>query len=174
MSLKYFGRSALIGVIAAGVSLGAVLPNSVVAQERSRIWLGLGLGSGARSDGASGAALLGEIVYQTRAHHFALRGLGVIDPFGDSNNDFGEIGILYGRAALRKWGHGSAAAGLAITGVSSCGETGSCTTVGIPVVAEAALRLASVVGVGAQGYANLNTKSIYGGVAFFLQLGWLP
>jgi hypothetical protein len=120
--------------------------------------------------------LLGEIVYQTKAHYFALRGVGVIEPFGTGADSFGEIGVLYGRAALRKWGHGSIAAGVAITGISSCraAATSGCTTVGIPVVAEAALRLGSVAGVGAQGFANLNTKSVYGGVAFFLQLGWLP
>jgi hypothetical protein len=147
----------------------------LVAQDRSHIWLGLGVGGGARADGASGAALMAEVVYQVKAHHFAIRGLGVVDPFGENADEFGELGLLYGRAAKRLWGHASIATGLAITAVSSCRDaTGRCTTLGVPVVAEAALRFAPVFGVGAQGYANLNTKSVYGGLLLFIQLGWLP
>jgi hypothetical protein len=121
-------------------------------------------------------AVMAELVYQVRAHHFAIRALGVVDPYGESADEFGEFGLLYGRAAKRQWGHASIASGLAITGVSSCREaaTSSCTTLGVPIVAEAALRFAPVLGVGAQAYANLNTKSTYGGVVLFLQLGWLP
>jgi hypothetical protein len=149
---------------------------SLTAQDRPRVWLGLGFGSGARADGAAGGAFLAEVVYQVRAHHFAIRALGVIDPYSDNADEFGEFGLLYGRAAKRPWGHASIATGLAITGVSSCREAAAsgCTTLGVPIVAEAALRFASVLGVGVQGYANLNTKSVYGGVVLFLQLGWLP
>jgi hypothetical protein len=152
------------------------LCSSLTAQDRPRMWLGLGFGSGARADGATGAAFMAEVVYQVRAHHFAIRALGVIDPYGESADEFGEFGLLYGRAAKRSWGHASIASGLAITGVSSCREasTSGCTTLGVPIMAEAALRFAPVLGVGVQGYANLNTKSVYGGVALFLQLGWLP
>lgn len=152
------------------------LSPSLAAQDCPRIWLGAGLGSGARGDGASGFAVMGEIVYQVRAHHFSIRGFGAADPFGTGADEFGEVGLLYGRAAKRKWGHGAISAGLALTGVSSCSDasTSGCTTLGVPVVAEAALRLASVAGVGIQGFANLNPKSVYGGVVLFLQLGWLP
>jgi hypothetical protein len=95
---------------------------------------------------------------------------------GDSADEFGEVGALYGRAAKRKWGHAAISAGLAVTGVSSCPDaaTSGCTTLGVPMVAEAALRLGSIAGIGVQGFGNLNPKSIYGGVAVFLQLGWLP
>jgi len=167
----------LIGLMLAGslVTTTALSP-TLAAQDRSRIWLGAGLGSAARADGASGFAVMGEVVYQVRAHHFAVRALGAADPFDTGADAFGEIGLLYGRAAKRKWGHGAISAGLAVTGVSSCSDAGTsgCTTLGVPVVAEAALRLASVVGVGIQGFANLNPKSVYGGVVVFLQLGWLP
>jgi hypothetical protein len=119
---------------------------------------------------------MGEVVYQIRAHHFAARALGAAEPFGTGADEFGEIGLLYGRAAKRAWGHASLAGGLALTGVSSCRDapTSGCTTLGVPVVAEAALRLATIAGVGVQAFANLNPKSVYGGVVFFLQLGWLP
>ena len=165
-----------VSILAWLMAITAGLPSPLVGQDRSRIWLGAGLGSAARSDGAGGAALMGEIVYQVKAHHFAIRAMGAADPFGEGADEFGEIGLLYGRAAKRPWGHGAIAAGLAVTGVSSCRDaaTSGCTTLGIPVVAEAALRLGSVAGVGIQGFANLNRKSVYGGVVLFLQLGWLP
>jgi hypothetical protein len=152
------------------------LAQPLLAQDRSRIWLGLGLGSGARADGSSGFAGMAELVYQVKSHHFAARAVGVVDPFGENADEFGELGLLYGRAAKRLWGHASVAAGLALTGVSSCksAATSGCTTLGIPLVAEAALRFAPVIGLGAQGYANFNSKSVYYGLVLFLQLGWLP
>jgi hypothetical protein len=149
-------------------------PLSAAAQDRSRIWLGFGLGGAASTSEASGMAIMGEVVYQTGPHHFAIRAMGAADPFGEDADEFGELGILYGRAAKRDWGHATIAAGLALTGFGSCSGTArGCHTVGVPVVAEAALRFASVVGVGAQGFTNLNSKSVYGGLVFFLQLGAL-
>jgi hypothetical protein len=147
------------------------------AQGRSRIWLGLGpLGSAARADGTEGYAVMAEIVYQTGPHYFALRAVGAADALGSEADEFGDFGLLYGRAAKRPWGHASVAAGLAITGVSSCHDAlsgGTCTTLGVPVTAEAALRLASFLGAGVQGFANLNSKSVYGGLVIFLQFGSL-
>jgi hypothetical protein len=150
-------------------------PSWAVAQDRSRIWLGVGLGGAATTSEASGMALMGEVVYQTGPHHFAIRAMGAADPFGEDADEFGEIGVLYGRGAKRDWGHATIAAGLALTGFGSCSGTGrGCHTIGVPVAAEAALRFAYVIGVGAQGFANLNSKSIYGGLVFFLQLGFMP
>jgi arginase len=149
----------------------------LAAQAHPRMWLGLGpLGSAARGDGAEGMAVMAEIVYQTGPHYFALRAAGAADPLGEGADEFGDFGLLYGRAALRPWGHASVAAGLAITGVSSCHDAlsgGTCTTLGIPLTAEAALRMGSFLGVGVQGFANLNSKSVYGGVVVFLQVGSL-
>jgi hypothetical protein len=108
-------------LLAALLLITSGLCSSLAAQDRSRIWLGLGFGSGARADGATGAALMAELVYQVRAHHFAIRALGVIDPYGEGADEFGEF------------------------------ATSSCTTLGVPIVAEAALRF-----------------------VLFLQLGWLP
>jgi hypothetical protein len=149
----------------------------LAAQGRSRLWLGLGpLGSAARADGAEGYAIMAEMVYQTGPHYFAIRAAGAADPFGEGADEFGDFGLLYGRAAKRQWGHASVAAGLAITGVSSCHDAlsgRSCTTLGVPVTAEAALRIASFAGAGVQGFANLNSKSVYGGLVVFLQFGML-
>jgi hypothetical protein len=117
---------------------------------------------------------MGELVFQTGPNHFAVRVLIAGDPYGD-DNPTGEVGVLYGRAAKRKWGHSAIAAGLSWTNFGPCTGTGSdCTAVGIPVVGEIAARLFSLAGVGLQGFVNLNTRSVYGGAVLFLQLGWLP
>jgi hypothetical protein len=41
------------------------------------------------------------------------------------------------------------------------------------VVAEGALT-ARVIGIGLQGFTNLNAEAIYGGLGLVLHLGWLP
>jgi hypothetical protein len=158
-------------VIIALLTLSTFHSSRLAGQDRPRMWLGAGLGSGARADGG-GVAVMGELVYQVRPHHFALRGILVADPLGEDADAFGELGLLYGRTALRKWGHASIAAGLAITGTTPC--SGRCSTLGLPVVAEISARLGSVVGVGLQGFANLNSLGSYFGFALFLQLGWMP
>jgi hypothetical protein len=119
---------------------------------------------------------MAQIVYQTKVHQFSVRAMGAADPFGYSGDEFGELGVLYGRAAKREWGHAAIATGLAWTGFGSCaGSAGAgCSTLGLPIVAEAALRLFSIMGLGAQVFANFNSKSIYRGGVVFLQLGWLP
>jgi hypothetical protein len=162
---------ALLALLVGGMTV------PLAAQGRSRAWLGIGfLGSAARSDGAEGYAVMAEIVYQTGPHYFALRAVGAADPLGEGADEFSDVGMLYGRSAKRDWGHVSVAAGLAITGVSSCHDAfrgGTCTTIGVPITAEASARIASFAGVGAQGFANLNTRSPYAGLIVFLQLGML-
>jgi hypothetical protein len=155
------------------VGLTALSP-TLAAQDRPRIWLGAGLGSSGSHAGAGGAALMGELVYQTGAHHFGVRALGVADIIGHGDS-FGEVGVLYGRSAKRTWGHSAISAGLAWTHLDSCSDTGGgCSTVGVPVVGEVAARLFSIMGVGVQGFVNLNTKDVYRGFVLFIQLGWLP
>jgi hypothetical protein len=161
---------------AMGVLLVAIgtLTTALAGQDRPRIWLGAGLGGAGGSDARGGGALMAEIIYQTGVHHFGVRALGAADPFGYSGDEFGEVGVVYGRSATRPWGHAAIAAGLAWTGFGSCQGSGGCSTVGVPVVAEVAARLFSIMGVGAQAFGNLNTKSVYLGAVLFLQLGWLP
>jgi hypothetical protein len=165
-----------------GVSVGVVLltlnalSTSLAAQDRSRIWLGVGLGGAGGSDEAGGAALMAEIVFQTTVHQFTVRAMGAADPFGEGGGSFGEVGVLYGRGAKRTWGHAAISAGLAWTALESCRSAGGrgCSTIGVPLVAEAAVRVFSIMGVGVQGFANFNSQSIFRGAVLFLQLGWLP
>lgn len=156
------------------LALSAVLAKPAGAQERSRIWLGLGLGGGGGGD-VEGASVMGQAAFQKKGHHLAVRALVIVQPVGESSNS-GEIGVLYGRMALRSWGHAGIAAGLAHTNVTPCpdGTSPSCHTLGVPIVAEAAARLNSVLGVGLQAFVNLNSKTSYRGGLLFLQLGWIP
>jgi hypothetical protein len=159
-----------------GVLLLAIiaLPPALAGQQRSRVWLGVGLGGAGGSVAQGGGALMAEIIYQTGVHHFGVRAVGAADPFGYSGDEFGEVGVLYGRTAKRPWGHAAISTGLAWTGFGSCQGSGGCSTVGVPLVAEVAVRLFSIIGVGAQAFGNLNTKSVYRGAVLFLQIGWLP
>jgi hypothetical protein len=117
---------------------------------------------------------MAQLVFQKRAHHFAARGLLVFDPF--DSDVIGELGVLYGRAATRPWGHAAIAGGVAYTSIEPCPDAGTsgCTILGVPILAEAALRLNSIVGLGAQIFVNLNSMTVYRGALVFLQLGWMP
>jgi hypothetical protein len=87
----------------------------------------------------------------------------------------GELGLLYGRVRSTRFGHVSISTGVSVVGLSECGGRSrrSCTTAGIPLVAEAAAG-ARYVGLGLQAYGNLNPRAPYAGLAFFIQLGWMP
>jgi hypothetical protein len=62
------------------------------------------------------------------------------------------------------------------TGFGNCHKPtgGGCHTIGVPVIAEAALCPAPVFGLGAQIFANVNSRMTYGGAMVFLQIGWMP
>jgi hypothetical protein len=115
---------------------------------------------------------MAELVFQRGPHQLSARAVTLMDPLGESSNPIGEIGLLYGRTAMSRQGHVSISAGLAVTDTDMDSEEGM--TVGVPLVSEAALRIFPFLGVGAQIFANLNSNESYGGLAFFLQLGYLP
>lgn len=162
-------------LLVAAAIVTAALSSPAAAQDRPRTWLGLGLGLGSGRD-TEGLGLMAELVHQKRAHHIAVRGVLLVDPFGESADSMGDFGVLYGRAAKGRFGHGAIATGVALTGFESCPSApgGGCATLGIPIVAEAAFRPAPVFGLGVQAFANLNRKTVFGGVVVFIQLGWMP
>ena len=153
----------------------ALLPGNAEAQQsgmRSRTWLGAGLG-GSYSAGSDGIALMAELVHQRHAHHFAARAVTVFDPGGE-DHIASELGILYGRSWTRSLGHVALAGGLAATSMNECTDGDICTTIGFPIVLEAAFRPLSFIGVGVQAYGNINNERRYRGAVAFVQLGWLP
>jgi hypothetical protein len=114
---------------------------------------------------------MGELVHQRGANHFALRGVTIQDPYGEGS-ELRDVGLLYGRVAKGRQGHGAIAAGVAVTAISHS-DTES-RIFGVPVVAEAGYRPTPVLGIGIQAFANLNKQRVFGGVVVFLQLGWMP
>lgn len=169
----------LVNVLALRCAIGVCLaaaPTLVTAQEparRWRLWGAVGLGGGGSST-QGGMASVAEVAFQRAPHQVSLRSTFMFQWFGDGcDPGGGDIGILYGRTATGILGHATLASGLALTWPFQCGG-GENASIGIPVVAEAAVRPASVVGLGLQAFANLNGRSTFSGVVLFLQLGWLP
>ena len=155
-----------------------VLAPSASAQEGggdgSRLWLAAGLGAGHGHLAPDAMALSLHAAWLQAPHRVSLRALGLVKPLGGTGESASEFGVLYGRAHTGWLGHASVLAGAAVTSFERCGEgMGGCATVGLPVVAEAALRVFPVAGLGAQFFGNLNPRSVYGGLLVFVQLGWL-
>jgi len=140
------------------------------AQEQSvpwRVWGGFGGGFS-----GEGAAVTGQLVFQKAPHQLMARAVLIADPYDAASNPIGEIGLLYGRTAMGKAGHVSLSTGFAIVDTDMDSEMGM--TVGVPIVAEAAVRIFPVMGLGAQVFGNLNSIDSYGGGVLFIQLGWMP
>ena len=149
-----------------------VLALPTAAQDRARTWVGAGAGTGGAKRSSEALALMGQLVHQRGANHFALRGVTIRDPYGEGSGSLTDVGLLYGRVAKGRQGHGAIAAGVAYTAVS-IGDT-EARILGAPVVAEAGFRPTRVLGIGVQAFANLNKQRVFGGVVVFLQLGWMP
>jgi hypothetical protein len=160
------------------VAIGLTSPTALAGQSAKpgwRLWAAGGLGFGG-GDADGGIAALSELVFQRAPHQVSVRAVAIADLFNEGcTSGLGEVGLLYGRTATGPLGHASISAGLAVTMPSHCGLAGPRPTVlGVPLSLEAALRLAPVVGIGAQAFANLNGKGSFGGLVVFVQLGWLP
>jgi len=168
-------KDTLIFALAALLLLPAAAFGQGVTQP-ARAWLGVGLGGGGGMEDVSGAALMGQLVYQRSPHHLAVRGLVLAEAgSGSSSPNVGELGLLYGRTRMGYMGHMSAAAGLALTTFDPCpNDDDTCIILGVPIVLDAALRVFPVAGLGAQIFGNLNAEASYAGLALYLQLGWLP
>lgn len=155
------------GVRAAGGSPSAARASS----SPGRAWLGAGLGLGV-GGGVDGGAGLVQLAWQRAPHHVVLRGLGLAELYG---GNAGELGLLYGRVRTGPSRHLAVATGLSRVSLSGCDGRASprCVTLGIPLTAEVALQT-RFVGLGLQGFTNLNKEAIHGGVVLFLQAGWMP
>jgi hypothetical protein len=152
------------------------------AQERRdplRIWVAGGLGGGGGANDVTGMGLLMQLAVQKRPHYAALRGFAASDisgfPDDGGGDSFGEMGLMYGRVVTAGYGHASLSSGLSVVGFDYCPNDypNTCTTVGIPIVAEAALS-AKVAGLGIQVFGNINPRVPYLGMFIFFALGWLP
>lgn len=150
------------------VSAHLAAPCTAQSGKSTRVWIAGGLGT----------AAVGQLVVQRRPHQITARGLLAFDPLDPSDCVFGELGLLYGRTVTVPLGHASISAGVGAAKPPGCLTGGDNLEagwiLGVPLVAEAAVRLLPVLGVGVQGFVNLNSGATFGGVALFVQLGWLP
>ena len=170
-------------VILLGAALAAVLlPSAVAAQRPSnpvRVWAGLGLGpanpfSSDPSRGSEGlGVVVGQLVFQQGAHYAAVRAVGALAAMDESGDTYGEADVLYGRAFAERYVHLAIATGVAYTSVA-CGAVRNCDAIGLPVLAELAFRPIPILGMGVQGFVNLNQHRSYGGLVAIAQLGWMP
>jgi hypothetical protein len=130
-----------------------------------RLW-----GAAGGGFGSNGAAGMVELVFQKGSNQITARAVGELDPY-DGEDQIGEMGLLYGRTAMSRQGHASISAGVALTGTDMDTQA---MTLGVPIVGEAALRLFPFLGIGAQVFANLNSKDSYLGGVLFMQFGYVP
>jgi hypothetical protein len=168
-------------LLVAALLAAAPLPRTAPlhAQERrpARVWAAFGVG-GERTSDWDGTSFLGQLTVQRRPHHFALRVVYLEEGrFPDSGGGgVSEFGLSYGRMSSGRFTHAAVAAGLAGGLFNDCpGKVAGdeCLYVGIPLTAEAALNL-RVIGLGIQAHLNLNTRAIFGGLIYFIPIGWMP
>lgn len=145
------------------------------AQEASnplQIWLSTALGGGVMAGNGSGVALGVTLIGAKSGYMVALHASEIAE-IDSGSGVAGGGGIVVGKIATNKYGYAFVGAGV---GLSNCDGFGGpeCefqNRFGIPVVAEAALRLTTFFGLGLQTFANLNTAASYWGLAVSLQLG---
>jgi hypothetical protein len=162
------------------LALSCCVVNTARAQEspsRARVWAAVGMGAAAPTSGGDAITNMAQLVYQKGSNHFALRGVALHDLQGETNTTstdlIGEVGLLYGRTRELSWGRAALAAGISGIAFDACpDDDDSCFTAGIPIVAEVA-RSGRAVGIGVQGFGNINTKASYAGAVLFVQVGRL-
>ena len=165
------------------IAVALVVPSSTEAQappdSPSRWWLAFGIGAATGGGvGRDVPPVSAEFVYQRAPHDVRLRALCVCgsssyDGGGGESRGVGEIGLLYGRTGVIPLGHVWISGGISAVNLSGCDRGMACSIVGVPITAGAAAKLGSV-GIGLQGFLNLNSKTNYGGLLFSLLLGSIP
>ncbi len=171
------------GLVLLPLALLLTAPRPASAQEadaRTRVWLGMGLAAGGVAGIDAPLGLLARVTWQREPHQATLRllYLGESEGFPEttSSNHVTELGLLYGRSRVSSWGHAALSAGASLLAFESyCPhvDRDGCVTVGVPFTAEAAVQ-GAFVGLGLQAFGNINPRAPYGGVAVFVQLGWMP
>lgn len=128
----------------------------------------------------SGWGVAGRLVVERRRHRYSAHLAGIFDLRGFPDSGGGEhvteLGLMYGRSWQRGAVDWSFSGGIAATGFSDCGDAGpsrACTTLGVPLAADAVLR-SRIIGVGLQIFGNLNLEGAFGGIGLVLPIGWMP
>ncbi len=184
-----WGYAARTGALAGLVIGSAVLPHDVQAQgpgggDPVRVIVAPGLVLAGGTELESGIGGVGHVALERGRHRLLLRLAVIADvagfPDGSGDGDVSEIGLLYGRRDAAQRGPGrSISAGLAAVHFQRCPDEPAdpfhdpgCSTLGIPVVAEAGIGN-SVVGIAINLFGNLNAMAPFAGVGVSLPLGWM-
>ena len=159
---------------------GLSAPAAVIAQDsprEDRIWVALGWGGGLFGDTEDRVSVF-ELAWQRGSYLLALRGVSANRGISDWTHD---AAILFGRASTGKRGHASIAAGPAFVDVhypsQLLADGNSVSTwdhvIGIAVAVEGSFAPSRFLGVGVQGFGNLNEARSFIGVALVLKVGSL-
>ena len=162
------------------VWLSSVTPlHAQSASDITRVWGAVGMGAGQAAgpyQGGGEVAGLGEIVVQRGKQRFSIRRVFVTDIWTFA---VGDVGVLYGHTwrSERSPRSFSISTGIARVGSDDCdyvAEQFRCDhTIGLPLSAEVAWQPYRVVGLGLQGFGNINSVSSFAAVALTLQVGRL-
>ena len=156
------------------IVLGLFAVRTCTAQEvsRARVWGAIGAGGSMPTSGGDAITNLAQLVYEKRSLHGAFRIL-LLHDIDRHTNEIGEISPLYGRTREHSWGRSAISTGFSWVGFFRCpDDLDSCSTLGVPLVAEAAIG-GKFAGLGIQGFANINGTASYAGAVLFLEIGRL-
>lgn len=152
-------------------------PSQSEAQSSNQIrrgWSSVGLGVA----DSPPIALATNLTYQFGANLVSARGT-IVGEYCIENCDYEEsfwdLGLLYGRSTMRKWVQASIAFGPALTGrqdhhIDPIAD--EYTTIGLAGEMQLSAHLA-FIGIGLYGFANINSRDSFIGLALILQIGKL-
>jgi hypothetical protein len=157
------------------IAFGILAAGTAGAQEtvnRARMWAAIGAGASVPTSGGDAITNMAQLVYQKKTLHAAIRVL-LLHDIDRNTNEIGEIGPLYGRTREHPWGRTAVATGFSWVGLyRRPDDDKACSTFGLPLVAEAAIRH-KFAGLGVHAFANVNGTASFAGAVLFLQLGRL-
>ena len=157
------------------ILFGFLTAGTAAAQEtssRARGWVAVGAGASRPTSGGDAITNIAQLVYQKQTLHAAFR-IMVLHDIERNTSEIGEIGPVWGKTREQSWGRTSIATGFSWVGFYRCpGDDDECSTLGIPLVAEATLGR-KFAGLGIQAFGNLNGTASFAGAVLFLQLGRL-
>ena len=166
-------------LLSAAIAMMLLVSSASAQTAPVRVWISSGVVISGSRYIEMGVGLSGQLAVEKRPHHVSARAIifGDVGGFPDSGggDGVGEAGLVYGRMITGVFGQAFVAAGLSAIQFEGCPGTqeDSCGSLGVPIVAQAGIN-SRIVGFAVQGFANVNPKSIYGGISIVLQLGWMP
>jgi hypothetical protein len=159
-------------VVIALVLLAVGVAAAQETASRLRVFGSVGVGASVPTSGGDAITNMAQLVFEKKTRHAAFRIL-LLHDIDRNTNEIGEIGPLYGRTREHSWGRTGISTGFSWVGFYHCPDDDTmCSTLGLPVVAEAAIGR-KFAGVGIHAFANVNGTASYAGAVLILQIGRL-